>query len=197
MSALLLSCLLAVNASAAPVKKEKKTVQPKTRQALVEGVCSFEVPQNWQLEPAPYVKQTGVPGITASAPGISAEQLASISVSYYPPNNKIYGSSTAYISKQTEPGLSPVGRKVGKPQPARLGALEASVMELETLLLYPPEALSPKKVPVKEKIVVADAGKGFFVVRCSAAKSLYVRMSKHFDAALRTFKQQFPAVSPK
>ena len=189
MIKILLSLLLASNCAAAGVK-EKKPVPPKTKQAVVEGICSFEVPAGWTVDADSYSRQTGVSGVKIAAPDSSPEKPAFIYADYYPADNKISVSSAAYLSQLTAPGtLRPVGRKIGKPQPAKLGALTGSSVQIDSMELYPPEALSPKKIPVTEKVVVAGAEKGFFVFSCYAAKGLYSKTSAYFDTVLKTFKQ--------
>jgi len=192
MIKILLSLIVAANCAAAV--KEKKPVLPKTKQAVVEGVCSFDVPAAWTVEESAYGRQTGVSGVKISAPDSTPENPAIIYADYYPSGNKVSVSSAAYLSRLTQPGtLRPVGRKTGKPQDARLGELSATSVQIDSVELYPPESISPKRMPVVEKVVVAGAEKGFFVFSCYAGKKRYLKTSPYFEAVLKTFRQLKPS----
>lgn len=194
MIKIMLSLLLAANCSAAQAGKEKKNVQPKTRPAAIEGVCGFDMPYSWTLEEKPYAKQTGVVGVKIAAPDSSSENPAIIYADYYPADNKIGVSSATYMERLTAKGtLNPSGRKAGKPHSAALGPLAASAVEIESVSLYPPEALNPSRIAVKEKVVVAGTDGGFFVLSCYAAKARYRQVSAYFDSALKTFRLLPPA----
>ena len=193
MIKLLLSLLLSANCFAAS-DKEKKPVQPKTRPAAVEGIFTFDMPFSWTLEEKPYARQTGVQGVKIAAPDSSPDKPAIIYADYYPADNKIGVSSSTYLDRLTAKGtLNPSGRKAGKPKAAALGLLPATEVEIESIALYPPEALNPRKIPVSEKVVVAEAEKGFFVFSCYAAKTRYKQAAAYLDTALKTFK---PVASP-
>ncbi|NLO91983.1 MAG: hypothetical protein GX410_08370 [Elusimicrobia bacterium] len=197
MIKILLSLMLAANCHAAQAGKEKKNVQPKTRPATIEGVCDFDMPYSWTLEEKPYARQTGVVGLKLAAPDSSSENPAIIYADYYPADNKIGVSSATYMERLTAKGtLNPTGRKAGKPHAAALGALKASAVEIESVSLYPPEAMNPRKIVVKEKVVVAGTDGGFFVLSCYAAKARYRQVCASLDSALKTFRL-LPTAQPK
>jgi hypothetical protein len=153
---------------------------------------SADLPRRWtNWADAREAARTKAYGVYLTGPEPQKGAPVLISVRYFAPGNTIFTNEEDYVRRNAFPSriLPPLkGEKFGPIRKIAVAGREARAFNRETLEYYPPHSINTQEIPVKDLIVVAPAGGGFFVLHYHAPTSVFDRYAPVFDRVLESFK---------
>lgn len=183
-TALLLAVFFAISSAAAPKRPQSKSTPMKTQQTKIEEArLRVDFPAAWSLARAPQPAEKAFV-VTADGPrGADGASLV-LSLSWYGPGNPFFKDLAAYLLRQTTPGPLPVkGEKTSPVQDAKAAGRPAKRFTRDTFETVPPGSLNAKAIPVKEEVLAAEHGGGFFVLQYRASAALFAKNLPAYERA--------------
>jgi len=128
-------------------------------------------------------------GVIFSAAGDPSGVNPVITVRYVGPDNKLYATVDAYMSRITaKPDVAIPGWKTGAVSSAKVAGRAAKRVVNEESDFVPPHALTTQEVPVREEHVAVPASRGFYVLVFRAPRAAYAAQRPIFARVLASFK---------
>lgn len=155
----------------------------------LESYFSCEVPQKWQLVQKADQERMGVFKIGLIAP--NAEKIpVAVYVSYFSKANKYFKDYKDYVDSNSadDTGIAAQTDKYGPVKAKDLNKRKAFEFDREEKQYLHPDSKSDGSVILKEKFYVLPAKEGFFVMRFSAPKAVFLKHLPVFERVARTFK---------
>jgi|GEM_PF-2883655 len=152
---------------------------------------SVSLPEGWGMTP------TGASGEAQKVYGVQSFGLRTpdgvltrISVDYYGPGNSMYGTFQSFVDtfSKPDPLLKIKDDKFSAVSNGKLSGRQTKEFEHQTVEFQPPDAASPKRVPVKEAFVVVKGEQGFYTLRYYSTTELFAKNLPLFEAVKKSFK---------
>lgn len=189
MNKILIFSMLLVPCGAAAQAAAKEAPMAYTE----SGYFTVSIPAGWSKADAGMglsQEEKKVYGAEFRGPEDADGIVSRITVRYYAPGNLLHKTVEKFINTHSRPvlGAAPDGRKYGPVKKGLVGNYYARVFERKTFEYLPPEAISPKKIPVYEKFHVIPVKNGFYVLSFYSSMATAKTGLAAYATVLSTFK---------
>jgi len=149
-----------------------------------------QVPSDWELnEEITTGRIEKVYGFDLKGPRNSEGAFTSMTVLYYGPDHPRFHASEDFIEANRDTSLSLPGEKDGPLTPVTVAGVSGQEFIRNVFLFIPPHAVEPKKIPMKERLIILPAAKGgFYTLEYSAPEDAYETYQSVFEQVLNSFK---------
>ncbi len=150
---------------------------------------TVNIPTSWEkYEEILAADEEKVYGVDLKGPQNQEGAFTSISVQYYGPDHLMFQFAEKFIEANSKVRIAE-GEKVGPLTTATLAGRPARQFDRNVFLLIPPHAVTPKQIPMFERLIVLPGLKGgFYVLQYSSPEDLSKQYMEIFEKVVASFK---------